>query len=45
MRGCGGEGKRENARNRCFDMRVSSIATIHDKIYGLLSLIKRDKPE
>jgi hypothetical protein len=39
------EGKRENARNRCFDMRVSNIATIHDKIYGLLSLIKRDKVE
>jgi hypothetical protein len=45
FRGCGGEGKRENARNRCFDMRVSNIATLHDKIYGLLSLIKRDKAE
>jgi hypothetical protein len=42
-RNCGVEGKRENARSRCFEMRVNNISSINDKIYGLLSLIKRDK--
>jgi hypothetical protein len=39
------EGKRENARSRRFDIRVSNISSIEDKIYGLLSLLKSDKSD
>ena len=37
------EGKRENARSRRFDLRISNISNIEDKIYGLLSLVKKDE--
>ena len=37
------EGKRENARSRRFDLRISNISNIEDKIYGLLSMVKKDK--
>ena len=35
--------KRENARRRGFEMKVSNIDTINDKISGLLSMVKKDK--
>lgn len=39
----GQESKRETARNRGFDQRVSNITNIHEKISSLLGMIRRDK--
>lgn len=39
----GQDTKRETARNRYFDQRVSNISSIHDKISSLLGMIKKDK--
>lgn len=41
----GQDTKRETARNRGFDQRVSNISSIHDKISSLLGMIKKDKVE
>ena len=35
--------KRDNARRRGFDMKVTNIDTINDKISGLLSMVKKDR--
>jgi len=34
--------KKENARNKGFEMRVNNIDNIHDKITNLLNLVKKD---
>lgn len=39
----GAEARRDKARSRHFEMQVSNISIISDKISGLLSLIKRDR--
>ena len=41
----GQETKRETARNRVFDQRVSNITNIQDKISSLLGMIRKDKIE
>lgn len=35
--------KKDNARRRGFDLRVSNIENINEKIAGLLSMVKKDK--
>jgi len=35
--------KRDNARRRGFDLKVSNIDSINDKITGLLSMVRKDK--
>ena len=35
--------RRDNARRRGFDMKVSNIDTINEKISGLLSMVKKDR--
>lgn len=39
------KGKRDNAKNRGFDMKVSNIVTINEKINSLLCMVKKDKTE
>lgn len=45
MAEAGQESKRETARNRGFDQRVSNITSIHDKISSLLGMIRKDRVE
>lgn len=37
--------KRENARRRGFDLKISNIDTINDKITGLLNMVKKDRQQ
>lgn len=39
------QNKRENARKKGLEMKINNIESISDKIYSLLSMVKKDRPD